>query len=151
MARGLPTSFSSSGSDFFGAFPATGFPSFTGSGGWNCFPQNSRGVNAEGLAGSGTPKARLTDFGNVAVRKKHCDNRKLPLCCHLGLVSLTGSPCTASISALVSRAQTSIFFADLVSSAALALFCGEPPGALPSESGTAEERRAQSKRLMACL
>src|SRR5713226_5172639 len=144
MARGLPTSFSSSGSDFFGAFPATGFPSFTGSGGWNCFRQNSRGVSAEGLPGSGTAKARLTDLVNVAVRKKHCDIKKLPLCCTLGLVSLTGSPCTASNSELVSRAQTSIFFADVVSFAALALFCGEPPGALPPESGTAEQRRAQS-------
>src|SRR3989449_2856810 len=139
MPRGLPTSFSSSGSDFFGAFPATGFSSSSGSGGWwNCFPQNSRGVNAEGLAESGTAKARLTDLVNVAVRKKHCDIRKLPLCCTLGLVSLTGSPCTASISALVSRAQTSILFADLVSFAALALFWGEPPGALPPQSGTSE-------------
>src|SRR5947209_10679241 len=143
MARGLPTSFSSSGSDFFGAFPATGFFSSTGSGGWNCFRQNSRGVSAEGLAESGTAKARLTDLVNVAVRKKHCDIRKLPLCCTLGLVSLTGSPCTASISALVSRAQTSTSFAEPAVLAALVLIWGESR----SEEHTSE---LQSRQYLVC-
>src|SRR2546426_5052920 len=47
------------------------FFSSTGSGGWNCFRQNSRGVSAEGLAGSGTAKARLTDRKSTRLNSSH--------------------------------------------------------------------------------
>jgi len=75
-------------------------------------------------------QAKLTDLLEVPVPKKHSDIRKLLLCCTLGLVSLIGSPCTASISALLTNAQTSTFFPELASSGTFALFCSELAGRL---------------------
>src|SRR5467141_1499461 len=151
MGRGFRSSTSRSPSVFFGGFPATGSPSSAGSGGWNCFRQNSRGVSAEGLAGSGAARAKLTDLLEVPVPKKHSDIRKLLLCCTLGLVSLIGSPCTASISALLTNAQTSTFFPELASSGTFALFCSELPGAWLAGSEAVEKRKPQSKMLMVGL
>src|SRR5438445_4754983 len=99
MTRGLPNSFSRSGSGFvalraedFSSYPVSAFAPFSCSGGWNCFRQYSRGVSAEGLAGPGVARARLTDFANVGVRKTHCDITNEPLGNSLLFVSLTGSP-----------------------------------------------------------
>src|SRR2546421_11990524 len=111
MWRGLGVSSSPSRATLFGALPGTGLSSSSfGSGGWNCARQNLRGVSAEGLPGAGATKAKVTDFANVAVRKTHSDIRIPPFGCTLGLVSLTGSPCTDSISALVSSRHASIVF-----------------------------------------
>src|SRR5207302_2813231 len=94
----------SASSSFAGSPLAAGF-SFSSDSAlaeWNCFCQNVRGetVPAEAMA-------TLTDLLGEAVRKRHCDITKPAAGCVLGLVSCTGSPCTAWISARVSTVQGS--------------------------------------------
>jgi hypothetical protein len=93
--------------------------------------------------------ATWTDFVNVAVWKTHCDISIPPLGCVLALVSLTGSFCTASISALLRSMQRSIFsFAGAESLPALA-FGGQPPRAWPAAIGAADKRKPQNNMLIA--
>jgi hypothetical protein len=95
MVRGLPKP--SSCSDSFSFGPE----------GWNCFLQNSRGVSLGLAVGFAVATATLTDFAEAAMPKKHWDiNRLLPGWVLL-LVSLTDSPKTEAISALVRSVQGS--------------------------------------------
>jgi len=98
MGRGFRTPLAFAFS-FLWRFPSNGLPSSAGSGGWNCFRQNSRGVSAEGLAGSGAARAKLTDL--LEVRSKEAlRHQEATALLHAGLGLLIGSPCTASISAV---------------------------------------------------
>ncbi len=117
-----------------------------GSGGWNCVRQNLRGASAEDLPGAGATKATVIDFANVAVRKRHCDIRIPPFGCTLGFVSLTGSPCTASISALVSSRHTSISSLAEGGTSPAFVFCGGPPGAWLAISEAGEKSNPQNKK-----
>ena len=92
---------------------------------------------------------KVTDFAGVAVRKKHCDINMPPLGWTPGLVSFTGSPWTASISALVSSAQTSIFGLAGAEPVPAFVFCGKPLSPRPAGNGIAEKSRAQDKTRIA--
>jgi hypothetical protein len=88
-------------------------------------------------------KATFTDFANVVVWKTHCDISIPPLGWVLALVSLTASPWTASISALLRSVQTSIFsFAEAEALPTLAL-CSELSCVWPVASGAADKRKLQ--------
>src|SRR6267378_3965345 len=118
---------------------------------WNCFCQNLRGVSAEGLAEEALASAKLTDFANVVVRKRHSVISISPFGWALVLVSLTGSPCTASISAPVRRVHASFLPLTEVAASPLFRFCGERPCASLRGGITAHKHTPQNTNRIAYL
>src|SRR5712664_3210806 len=144
IRRGLRVSSSPSGSGFCAFLPAARILSSSISGAWNCFRQNLRGANAESLTEEGVANATLTDFAKLVVWKRHPEISISPFGWTLALVSFTGSPWTASISAAVSRIHASFLPLAEVAASLLIPFRGERPGACLAGSAIAHKKKPQT-------
>jgi hypothetical protein len=110
-----------------------------------------RGAIAEGLAEAGTANETLTDLGKLVVWKRHSDTSISPFSWTLALVSFTGSPWTASISALVSRVHASFLPLAKVPPSPLIRLCGEQSGACLAGSAIAQKKNPQNTDRFAYL